>query len=595
MSGLAVSFNGRSENSFYYLEIDKEVNRVAAARIIFNYDDAPPLTNEPQRAIKYPGGTIYGCPVEIKFDNTEPVFSGVVIKYAAKSLKRGEPSVIIDCKDVAYRMTLEERNAMFYETTDENVIKELAKNHGVSFENVASQSAVKKELVQYRVSDWEFALNTAQHSGKCLVTDNGTLKLMDPLEAEKNTGFQPDVIEFEAEMDSRSQLSKANSASWDPGNQALRVVEAENAGRGHGSIGKEDIAPGKLASVGSHSGSLLRLSGMDMNELKEWTTSRVTQSHLLKVQARIRCDGDPGILLGQSVDLGQIKQLQNVLSGQGFISGIRYTISMQSFETDIQVGLPIENMHSPISSKSKHHLVPAVHGLHIGIVTQRAADGEKRIQVRIPVFDKLPNEKFSGQGAILWARLAAEYAGDGYGVIFRPEVDDEVVLGFLHGDPRQGIILGSLHSSARLSTIPEADGNPVKGIVTRSKMELLFNEDDKSVTIKSPGEKSITINDKEDKISLQDKHDNQLTMDKNGIYISCPQLKIECKGSMDVQARAIEMEGKSDVNLKSGSVMIQGNGKVDIKGANISIGKGMVTVGTQIVDGLGQSSQIIAG
>ncbi len=70
----------------------------------------------------------------------------------------------------------------------------------------------------------------------------------------------------------------------------------------------------------------------------------------------------------------------------------------------------------------------------IGIVTDiEDPDGEHRVKVRVPVINS------SEQG--IWARVAMPDAGDGRGLFFRPEVDDEVIVGCIQNDPRHMIIL----------------------------------------------------------------------------------------------------------------------------------------------------------
>ena len=108
-------------------------------------------------------------------------------------------------------------------------------------------------------------------------------------------------------------------------------------------------------------------------------------------------------------------------------------------------------------------LLPAVNGLQIGIVTalQDDPDGEDRIKVRLPLVSD------SEEG--VWARLATLDAGDERGTFFRPEIDDEVVVGFLDGDPRFPVVLGQCHSSAKPAPEPAKDDNHVKGYVRAAR------------------------------------------------------------------------------------------------------------------------------
>ena len=90
-------------------------------------------------------------------------------------------------------------------------------------------------------------------------------------------------------------------------------------------------------------------------------------------------------------------------------------------------------------------------GIVIGIVADLDdPEGLGRVQVSIPhLGDQLSD----------WARLVSLMAGAERGVFFRPEKDDEVLVGFEHGDPRRPYILGGLWSKADQ---PPADDGKAK-------------------------------------------------------------------------------------------------------------------------------------
>src|SRR5690606_12711900 len=156
-------------------------------------------------------------------------------------------------------------------------------------------------------------------------------------------------------------------------------------------------------------------------------------------------------------------------------------------------------------------LIPAVKGLQYGVVTQLQddPDGEDRILVKLPIVNA------DEQG--IWCRLALLDAGDNRGSVFRPEIDDEVIVGFINEDPNDAVVLGMLNSSAKPAPIPAEDDNNIKGFVTRSEMKFLFNDDEKSVRLETPAGKVLTLDEKEGVIKLEDEHANVLTMDSSGI------------------------------------------------------------------------------
>src|SRR6478736_3743311 len=84
-----------------------------------------------------------------------------------------------------------------------------------------------------------------------------------------------------------------------------------------------------------------------------------------------------------------------------------------------------------------------INGVVVGIVTNIVHDqGDYRVKVRYPW---LPNGAESGNSSEEsdWCRIISYMAGKDRGVFWLPEVEDEVLVAFEHGDFNHGVILGS--------------------------------------------------------------------------------------------------------------------------------------------------------
>ena len=76
-------------------------------------------------------------------------------------------------------------------------------------------------------------------------------------------------------------------------------------------------------------------------------------------------------------------------------------------------------------------------GLTIGIVTNnKDPDGLGRVRVKFPAL--------SDQEESWWARVVTPGGGSNAGLMFMPQIDDEVLVGFEHGDLRRPFVLGGL-------------------------------------------------------------------------------------------------------------------------------------------------------
>lgn len=98
-------------------------------------------------------------------------------------------------------------------------------------------------------------------------------------------------------------------------------------------------------------------------------------------------------------------------------------------------------------------LVPMLHGgsYLAKVVAVNDPEGLSRVQIRLFSFDG-PDS----QNAPLWARVAVPFAGNNRGGFFIPDVDDEVLVSFVNGDPRQPIVIGGLWSGS--AAVPETLG-----------------------------------------------------------------------------------------------------------------------------------------
>lgn len=98
-------------------------------------------------------------------------------------------------------------------------------------------------------------------------------------------------------------------------------------------------------------------------------------------------------------------------------------------------------------------LIPTLYGgsYLAKVVAVDDPEGIGRVQIRLFGFDGP-----EAQNAPLWARIAVPFAGNDRGTFFIPDVDDEVLVSFVGGDPRQPIVLGGLWSGS--AAVPEILG-----------------------------------------------------------------------------------------------------------------------------------------
>lgn len=111
--------------------------------------------------------------------------------------------------------------------------------------------------------------------------------------------------------------------------------------------------------------------------------------------------------------------------------------------------------------------------------------GEGRVCLRFPWFDP--------QMATPPVRVAQLYAGNGYGAMWRPEIGDEVVVGFVHGDIRDPIVLGGVYNGKDKPFTAPDERTDRKAFVTKAGHRVVFDDKDGSVTVATKTGASIVL------------------------------------------------------------------------------------------------------
>jgi uncharacterized protein involved in type VI secretion and phage assembly len=257
----------------------------------------------------------------------------------------------------------------------------------------------------------------------------------------------------------------------------------------------------------------------------------------------------------------------------------------------------------------------AITGVVVGIVTNNVDDqGLYRVKVRLPT---LPNGDESGSEESAWARIATFGAGPDRGAFFLPEVNDEVLVAFEHGDIGRPIVIGTLWSNTDKAIYNnkensgkvkwagekfhgklEAKKNDVRAFTSRKFHQIVFNDNasDPLVALHSSQKHRIVLDDKggePTKIEIYDgKEENYVLIDTKNkkITVETKTGDILLKAKENIKLEAKNIEVKSDENTKfeagknfnvnassnveikaSGTGKVESSGAMTIKGQTVNI------------------------
>ncbi len=520
------------------IEILSQFNRIATARIVIADGDAAAQTfAQSSGELFVPGKEM---DVQLGYnDATETVFKGVVVKQKIES--RGSTSVLeITCKHKAHRLAGSEKFAVFQDVTDADVIQQKCSDYNVNIE-AASTNISHENLVQYKCTNWDFVVNRAEANGQVVVcTEQDGLKTIAPevaATADLDLQFGATILGFEAELDGRQQEPYLRAQGWNYANQEVFEHEAEQ---------------GDLATIGNLSPTDLSESLFNFweksfysaihtqQELQAVAEAEHKRRRLSKVRASVAIVGSAICKPGITVSLNG---LGDRFSGNALVSGVQHVFKEGVWKTNVQIGTDPKSQLEKFKPEPKSNFaLPRARGLEIGVVQELDdTSGEFRVRVYFPVL---------GDETAIWARVAQPDAGNNRTVFFRPEIGDEVIVGFLNDDPRAPIILGALHSSAKPSPVAQNADNHVKGIVTRSGLKLLFDDEKSNIEIETPSGNKLKFTDDEDGIFIEDQHGSTLEMKEEGIFMHSV-ANIEIKADQDISIEGMNVEIKAGSQLKA--------------------------------------------
>lgn len=190
-----------------------------------------------------------------------------------------------------------------------------------------------------------------------------------------------------------------------------------------------------------------------------------------------------------------------------------------------------------------------LYGVVVGIVTNNDdADKLGRVKLKFPwLGDDVES---------YWARVSDLGAGPNAGAVFLPEVNDEVLVAFEHGDIRFPYVLGGLWNGKDKPPLGDGLFNQGKvkrnGFVSRKGHKFVFFEDSSKSGI------ALITSDGKVKISLNE---------------SNSEIHIECQGKVLIKSQGdMNIESGGSLTLKGdGGVKVNSSGTVEVKGSQVKL------------------------
>jgi uncharacterized protein involved in type VI secretion and phage assembly len=433
--------------------------------------------------------------------------------------------MVIRGYDRSHRLHRGRHNRSFQNMTDTDIVKKIVREVDIPIgkDTIDDSGAPHDYVFQENQTNLEFLRERAARNGFELFVQDGKLHFRQPKQDQSlELTWLQELTSFQVRVSSAEQVSEVEVRAWDFKHKQAIVANRNSAKLlTETSYGKGQ----KTSSAFQGKPDSPKLIVVDQPVATSQEAEKMAQALFNElcdefVHADAQAQGHPDIRPGRVVTLKGMGKY----SGKYYITETHHTYSERVYRTAFSVrGLRGGDLFSLLSPPTR--LQPG-QTLLIGKVTNiDDPDGLGRVRVKFPTL----TEDHESQ----WARVVAIGAGKGRGFDCLPEIDDEVLVGFEHGDVHRPFIIGGLWNGS--DNPPEKVGDSVAGnqvrlrtIKTRTGHQLQFVEEPKGssqagIYIKTAGGHEVLINDGDRSISLS----------------STGNLKIQAKGNIDISANGV--------------------------------------------------------
>lgn len=244
------------------------------------------------------------------------------------------------------------------------------------------------------------------------------------------------------------------------------------------------------------------------------------------------------IRIGEIIDVSFPDRMKLPPLGKFRIVGIEHEVRRDGHYSNSFVGVPDGTVHIPVPDVKRPLALPEL----ATVKENNDNKGQGRVKV---AFDWQKNGKTTN-----WIRVQTPNAGvsgavpKNRGWVFVPEVGDQVMVSYEHGNPDRPYVTGSVFHSG--SGKGGDKDNKVKSIITRSGNAIVFDDETGSIVITDQTGKQLIMLDGTDAITVMAKKSITLTNEAESVIVMDDK-------SIGLQADTIALEGRKSVTLLSGN------------------------------------------
>ena len=534
---ITISIGKKSLSSFISLQIEQNIGKHHRFQMSVELESGGNryVHNISENSKKWLGESIV-----VKAANT-PIFVGVVTNVQLHREGSDFGCIIVSGYSATYRMETAHSCFSWNDTTIGDVVKKLCAEAKVQLELNPAYKENKDYICQYEESDFDFIRRLAHQYQEWMYFDGTKLifgkprKLADPIRLEYGTTLSSLDIGLQTLARSEQVFSYHSGAD-----REMQRMTPDLA-YGHDKLAGDAFrASLGMFSKPARQHAMPRISDESelINYMGRKQAAETAETHYITAESQV-----PTLRVGSVVSLyssflERVGNLSEESLGDFIIIEITHEVSQGSYYKNRFKAIPatIKAMPSP---KVR---MPLAETQMATVLSNADPEGKGRVRVRM-------NWQTDGMQTG-WVRVMTPDGGSSKdvksnrGFVFIPEVGDQVLLGFRHGDPARPYVMGSLFNGTTGGG--GLEGNHMKSLTTRSGHTIKLND-----SLSSLG---ITIKDiKGNSIHIDSVGDDIIINAKRNITINAGEtFTVNCKNANILAEESINMNAEQDITSVSG-------------------------------------------
>lgn len=455
--------------------------------------------------------------------------------------------------DRSHRLFRETKSKAFLNIKDSDLAQQIAGNAGLS-PQVDSTSTVYDHLYQHNQTDLELLMQRAWRIGyECFVAE-GKLYFRKPPTGSANVTLTwgDDLQSFSPRMSLAEQVDEVIVRGWNPQDKKPIVGQA-SSGQLYPKIGESKDGKSWASTFGSGKKIVVDQPVISQAEANALAAARLNEISGTFVEAEGVAFRRPDIKAGSFI---KIEALGQRFSGTYLVTSASHIYTPEG----LRVIFNVKGSRTGLVSETLNLQPPL--DRWPGVVTALVTNVQEEknwgmVKVKYPWM--------SEDAESYWARVLGVGAGPEAGFYVMPDVNDEVLVTFLHGDFNQPVVLGGLWNGKDALPPEGKAAAPAERPLVRTwhsrkgHWMAMHDTADNKIEIVSKGGRSMTINDK----------DSKLIIKTSNVTITLEDTKLNIETGADVTIKAgtnMTLESTANFKIKAGANFeIQANANVDIK------------------------------